>query len=201
MSVKKNNTVVRALTWALIILMLVGVVGFFALFTNGFKSGLRTFYINYGGDTYTVNRTELTLPYDSDLQFDIRRLDGKASVEDAYTVRIIPGVTEKTDFIYTVDGEEHRFSEIDDLTAAFDVTQNGSTVTLNLPRSITVAEVLETVYPGQSVSVPDGLDTATAAYFAFYVATEDGKSEMELTFRTAERPVENVTFEQKGVIF
>ena len=44
-----QNKTIRILTYVLLGLLVVGVIGFVAYFTNGFKSDFKTFYINVDG--------------------------------------------------------------------------------------------------------------------------------------------------------
>ena len=44
-----RNKTIRILSYALLGLLVVGVIGFVAYFTNGFKSDFKTFYINIDG--------------------------------------------------------------------------------------------------------------------------------------------------------
>lgn len=104
-----------------------------------------TFRVEYNGVNYTGTDNKIVLPKDKQARFVVKSVDG-------YKVAITPNVTADTDFVYTVDGVEHKYSETNFKTVFLsqDNMQSGY-FTLNALDDYSLESVLSKVYEGQTV--------------------------------------------------
>lgn len=110
-----------------------------------------TFRVEYNGVNYKGDNNKISLPKGEQARFDVKSVNG-------YKVVITPNVTADTDFIYTVDGVDYKFSETN-FNAVFlsqDNMQSGY-FTLNALDDYSIESVLSKVYEGQTVLVDNYL--------------------------------------------
>ena len=93
---KRHGSFASIFTYTIVILLLVGVVGLLSVFTDGFTTNLRTFYVEYNGKVLVKNNDSLTLECNKDLKFNMHFLDENQD----YNVEIIPCGS----FSYSVNG-------------------------------------------------------------------------------------------------
>ena len=112
-----------------------------------------SFRVEYCGVKYTGVDNKIYLPKGEQARFDVKSING-------YEVIILPNVTSKTDFTYTVDGVEHKYSETN-LTKAFLSQDNikSDHFKLNAMFDYSLESVLSRLYKGQTVVVDN--DTVT----------------------------------------
>lgn len=70
---KKSYTVIsNIIVYVLLLLLLTGTIGFFAVFTNGFKGDFKTFYLEYNGEKIISDKDHFPLSVQTQHRFDIR---------------------------------------------------------------------------------------------------------------------------------
>jgi len=156
----------------LVILFLVGAVGFFAFFTRGFKTDLKSFCIVYKNELITGDQDNLCL--ENSNRFDVRYLQLK---NKSYNVKILNNTN--CNFEFTVDGEKYNFNQIIDYTKYFDLFVYDDNFVLNLPNDLTILNLLKKVYLNKHVVISENLDF-TNDYF--YIQVVVGKSVIKLGF-------------------
>lgn len=157
MRAKKVLSIGKFLTYILLLLSIVGIVGFCAVFTNGFTDEFKTFYV-VNGETYLISDTNnFELLADKENRFEVKYTFGitNNNAKQGYSVKIIPSVTDETNFNFTVDGENHTFADEQDLTAAFDIKLYENYFTLYLPSEVTLQEVIQILYSDKTVVAPN----------------------------------------------
>lgn len=171
---KTTSIVIKICTYCILLLVLAGGVGFLAFFTNGFKSDFKTFYVQYGSENI-IESKQMVLPCNKELKFDCRYLFESASNQNnmGFDVKILPG---GADFDFLVDGQTVSYAREKDLTSGFDLTIHDSGFVLICNRN--VAKVLERVYEGYTVDVPDGMENR----FKLVVTSYNGKSAVTIDF-------------------
>lgn len=111
-----------------------------------------TFRVEYNGVNYKGDNNKISLPKGEQARFNVKSVNG-------YKVVITPNVTADTDFVYTVDGVEHKYSETNFNTVFLsqDNMQSGY-FTLNALDDYSIESVLSKVYEGQTVLVDNVRD-------------------------------------------
>ena len=104
-----------------------------------------TFSISYNGQT--ISSGERVNYGSGKTQFLVKNSEG-------FTVKVIPNVS--NDFDFYVGELLHNFSEIEDLTSAFDIEITSDGFTLDSQENFKISKVLEKIYPGEEISFPEG---------------------------------------------
>lgn len=141
--------------YIIFLVLLIGAVGFFYKFTNGFQEQLKTFYLEFDGYKILAQNSWLTLQTGEKYHFDAKYL---FSEEDAtpvgIDVKIVPNV--ECDFTFTVDGDEMSYASLEDLSPAFNLSVEKDSFEFELVKDFDIKYVLSECFPEKVVSVEDG---------------------------------------------
>lgn len=152
-----KNKIVKAISALLVFLLCVGIFAMVARFTNGFTEDFKTFYITYNGKKLFSSDNQFFLAREEEHRFDVTYvfefLDDDEEPNKDYNVKIIPNVDDKTDFTFTIDGEEYAYSEVGELTKGFLLDKQDTYFILSLTKDTCLESVLEGVY-GKDVDAP-----------------------------------------------
>lgn len=137
----------------LAVLLLVG--GFIARYTNNFTSDFKTFYVEYGGKTITSDKTDIEFVRSEPNRINVGYSLGFLNKEKGnYSVEVLPNVTDETDFDYSVNGKNYKFSEITDFTEYYKIEKYDDYFTFTMWDDID--GILDMMYNGDNVAgVPD----------------------------------------------
>lgn len=186
MSAKTNKllSVGKALTYLLLLLLAAGVIGFVAVFTNGFTDDFKTFYIQHNDAVIVQTESKLSLRYDTALRFDCKyTFDNfkKNAEPKGYDVKIVPNATEETDFEFTADGEPHLYSDEKDLTKAFDIHRYDGYFTVTVPLKFGMRDVLGKLYEGKTVAIPESAEE-NGYFYTLEISSYNGKANYSIDF-------------------
>jgi len=138
----------QTVLYIVILLLLIGCVGFFAYFTNGFTGDFKSFYVQCNDKTVMSSSDGFQLTSDNPLKVDVCYTFGFMSEEiSGYSVTVLPNA----DFDFTVDGEVHSFMSETNLNNGFDIVFEENSFTISPKGGI--QQVLEGVYPGKTIVV------------------------------------------------
>lgn len=137
----------------LAVLLLVG--GFIARYTNNFTSDFKTFYVEYGGKTITSDKTDIEFVRSEPNRINVGYSLGFLNKEKGnYSVEVLPNVTDETDFDYSVNGKNYKFSEITDFTEYYKIEKYDDYFTFTMWDDID--GILDMMYHGDNVAgIPD----------------------------------------------
>jgi len=192
----------KVITYILIVLLLIGIIGFVFKFTNGGTTDFKTFYLNRGNTLYTADSGNYSFNSGEELSFDVCYLsDILKSDEEAqgYSVKIIPNVTDETKFDYTVDGESYTFAEDLDLSSAFGLEKDKTSFKFTIPAGATMSDILTTAHG--KTAVAGNLDLCEKYYFAVVVTSADEKNTVRLNFCLATIPATGIKLSESRIIF
>ena len=117
------KTASKIIVYVLIVLALVGVIGFIAKFTSGFTSEFKTFYVTIGDKDIMNVANDYTISKDESLKVDVKyTFNSSENDVSGYSIKIIPNAIEGKDFDFTVDGEVYSFQKETDLSDGFYIT-------------------------------------------------------------------------------
>lgn len=174
---------IKVLSYIILLLAIVAIIGFLAVFTEGFTSDFKTFYVTYDGNMILSSKN-LDFNTDTTLEFDVGYTFSSGSTETKdYYVSVKPYVTEDNDFTFTAGGNSVSYSSLadSDVSTSFGLVKEETYFTLTIPEGTTVSSVIQTLYDGQVV-VSDTVDIGTAAYFAIYVTSYNEESTIVMPF-------------------
>ena len=170
-----TNKATKIITYILLVLAVITVIGVVAHFTNGFTSDFKTFYVTIDGkDAFNF---------------------ATAETKD-YSVKIVPNKIENSDFTYTVDGESKSFQSETDLTAAFEIDKGEKSFTVK-PKGKSLTEVLTAFY---GTEVTDCENKGYTDMFTIIVTSYNGEASVKLNFTVAGK-VTGVSFDKEVILF
>lgn len=192
----KNGNVGRIVSYIILLMVIVAVIGVFAYFTNGFTSDFKTFYVSVNGkDVMTPGNGYIVTPSEP-LKVDVKYTFAFNKNETkGYSVKIVPNKTDE-DFDFSVDGETHFFGDEHDLTNGFVIDKQEKSFTV-VPKGGTPLEILKAVYPESEVTCENN---GYNDMFTVIVTSYNGESSIKLNF-ALERRVTGITFDKEVIEF
>ena len=110
----------KIIIYALIILALIGVLGFIIYFTGGFTTDFTGFYVTVDGEDVLSTGSDFRVKEDDPLKVEVKYVFASPNDEaKGYTVKVVPNAIEGKDFDFTLDGDQYAFQSEKDLTAGF----------------------------------------------------------------------------------
>ncbi len=178
---KKNEQFIKTISYVLLLLLILAVVGFFMLFTNGFTTGFKSFYATVDNKMIVDFAGGFELSSRSPLVVDVDYLFGSFSEENtSFSFSVVANKSSK-DFTFYVDGAECKFFDETDLANAFDieVSEQKLSVTSNCNDML---EVLQKAHP-ESICELDANDIDyDNEYFTLVIYSYDKTSEIKISF-------------------
>lgn len=185
------------IAYVLIVLALVGVIGFIAKFTSGFTSDFKTFYVTIDDKDIMTEANHYAIGKSETMKVDIKYTFNSSNSEvSGYSVKIVPNVSEDKNFEFMVDGEVHSFYDIEDLTNGFIVEKSETSFTITPKGELT--DILRAVYPEGEVS--DCSEHNHYNMFSLVITSYNGASTVTVNFAVL-REAERVFFDQEAIVF
>lgn len=195
----KGQLAAKIIGIILVLLLVAGLVAVIYKFTNGFNEDFKTFYVEHEGKQILSENSEMTFTEGKTHRFDVKyTFDTQQSETRDYSVEIVPNAEQ--DFEYTVDGETYLYSKAGDLSAAFSLKKQKSCFEITLQEDMTIQGVLETVYPGQQVEVPETAADENPFPYALIVGSYNGNVSYRIAFDLG-ADVTGITLDPSQIIF
>ena len=188
----------QVVSYIVILLVIVAVIGVFAYFTNGFTSDFKTFYVSVDGKDVMISGNGYVISENEPLSVDVKYTFGSFNKNETkdYSVKIIPNKIENSDFTYTVDGESKSFQLETDLTAAFEIDKGEKSFTVK-PKGKSLTEVLTAFY---GTEVTDCDNKGYTDMFTIIVTSYNGEASVKLNFTIAGKVV-GVVLDREVIVF
>ncbi len=176
---KRIGILGNIITWALVILLLLGITGGTAYFL--LRSQGVTFYVEHEGKKCYANAdgAYVNLKVGEISRFDVKTLTGG---EVGYSVKVT--ASNVNNFTFTANGEEHTFytgtTENDDYTDVFEIERGLSGFSVAVPERFTVKKAVEAKYGGEITL--NGELNAENSYFILTVTAETSVVKLWLIF-------------------
>lgn len=191
-----TNKATKIITYILLILAVITVIGVVAHFTNGFTSDFKTFYVSVNGKDVMTSGNGYVVTPSEPLKVDVKYTFAFNKNETkGYSVKIVPNKTDE-DFDFSVDGETHFFGDEKDLTNGFVIDKQEKSFTI-VPKGGTPLEILKAVYPESEVTCES---KGYNDMFTVIVTSYNGESSVKLNF-ALERRVTGITFDKEVIEF
>lgn len=192
----RGSKLITAIFYIVLVLVIAGVAGFILKLTNGGTDSFKFFYLeNENGDVYGSSDS-VKLSCTEETKFTVKYTFANSK---SYSVKVVPNVTEETDFEYTVDGEVYKFSDIKDLTEVFKVKLYDDYFTVEMPEHM--SKVMEVLYEGQNVELPDGIDLMAKPYFKLVAKSYNEKDEVTILLTRAVIHVDGIEIDPEIIPF
>ena len=191
-----NLKVSKVITYILIFLVIVGILGFVAYFTNGFSGDFKEFYVNVDGKNVLAEESGVMLAADAPLTANIKYTFGAFSNDiSGYHLAVLPA----TDFDFTVDGEPHKFADEKDLSAGFEITEGEEEFTLTPKGSL--ADILKAVYPESEIEFDKRKVPLDTDLFKVVVYSQDKSAHITIGCRLKDPFMEGVILDKEVIVF
>lgn len=190
-------TVVKVVSYTLVVLAIAGIIGVVAYFTGGFTSGFKTFYLTIDGKDVLTSASGYSVDSENPLVVDVKYVFDFASEEKTgYSVKVVPNTGEVEDFEFTVDGQKQSFKAQKDLTAGFHIEYGEDSFTLTPIGNLD--EMIQAVYPTSEIGGCDipGYDNM----FALIVTSYDGSASVTVYFCCPDK-VTGVELDKESITF
>ena len=195
----KGQLAAKIIGIILVLLLAAGLVAVIYKFTNGFNEDFKTFYVEHEGKQILSENSEMTFTKGKTHRFDVKyTFDTQQSETRDYSVEIVPNAEQ--DFEYTVDGETYLYSKAGDLSSAFSLKKQKSYFEITLREDMTIQSVLETVYPGQQVEVPETAADENPFPYTLIVSSYNGNVSYRIAFDLG-TDVTGITLDPSQIIF
>ena len=192
-----TNKATKIITYILLVLAVITVIGVVAHFTNGFTSDFKTFYVTVDGKDVMTSSGGYKVTTEKPLQVDVKYTFNFATDETKdYSVKIVPNKIENSDFTYTVDGESKSFQSETDISNGFEIVKGEKSFTVT-PKGETIVEVLSAIY-GKEIT-----DCESKGYndmFTLVVTSYNGEATVKLNFSLTLK-VTGVTLDKEVIEF
>ena len=187
----------KIISYVLIVLALVGVIGFIAKFTSGFTSDFKTFYVTIDGKDVMAEANHYAIGKNETMKVDVKYTFNSSNSEvNGYSVKIVPNTREDKNFDFLVDGEVHSFYDIEDLSAGFIIEESENSFTITPKGELT--DILKAVYPEGEVA--DCSEYNHHNMFSLVITSYNGASTVTVNFAVL-REAEKVFFDQEAIVF
>lgn len=177
---KSTNDFSTILSSFIILLLVVGVVGFLFIFTENFTTPLKNFYVTCGNDDFISDRENFDIVVGKEYKFEITTNINVSGTDTKYIVSVVPNETSTTTFSYNVDGTEYNFADLESLIKGFSVSAYDDyfilTANMDLP------DILQLYYPSATLeNVPIAIDS-DIPYFRLVVSSADNSETININF-------------------
>jgi hypothetical protein len=187
----------KIISYVLIVLALVGVIGFIAKFTSGFTSDFKTFYVTIDGKDVMAEANHYAIGKSETMTVDVKYTFNSSNSEvNGYSVKIVPNTREDKNFDFLVDGEVHSFYNIEDLSAGFIIEKSENSFTITPKGELT--DILKAVYPEGEVA--DCSEYNHHNMFSLVITSYNGASTVTVNFAVL-REAEKVFFDKEAIVF
>ena len=186
----------QVVSYIVILLVIVAVIGVFAYFTNGFTSDFKTFYVSVNGKDVMTSANGYVITPQEPLSVDVKYTFAfNQSETKGYSVKIVPNKTDEN-FDFSVDGEMHNFGDEKDLSNGFIIEKKEKSFTV-IPKGGTPQEILQAVYADNEVVCEN---KGYNDMFTLIITSYNGESSVKLNF-ALERRVTGITFDREVIEF
>ena len=187
----------KIILYVLIVLALIGVLGFIFYFTSGFTTDFTGFYVTVDGQDVLSTGNNFKTDYDHPMQVDVKYVFMSPGDEaKGYGVKVVPNPIRDQDFDFKLNGDLYSFQAEDDLTAGFLIEAEDSSFTIRPKGDLTA--ILSAVYPGYTIT--NCTDKAYENMFTLVVTSYNGEAEVRINF-TVTDPIRGVILDKEVMEF
>ncbi len=196
----KGKTVAKIITFVLVALLLVAVVGVVYRFTNGFNESFKIFYIEHDGKRILTVDSKLELSCCATQKFNVKyTFDGEKSEAKDYNVEIVPHA--EKDFEFTVDGTKKKFSKAENLNAAFALKKSETSFEFTLPDEPTIEQVLQRAYAGKTLIVPPDANANNPYPFRLVVSSYNNAVKYNVDIKMLTARIAGIELDLTHIVF
>ena len=191
-----NHKASKIITYILLLLVVAGVFGFVAYFTNGFTGDFKSFYVVIDGKNVLSTESGVEVSADAPLTGDVKYTFGAVNKEiSGYQLEILPA----TDFDFTVDGVSHNFSDEKDLKNGFEITGDETTFTIKPKGGL--MDILKGNYPDAEIVIDKSSVPTDEDLIKVVVYSKDKSASVSIECRLKDMFMEGVRLDKEVIVF
>ena len=176
---KKSKSAAWVVYFIFVLMIIAVPVAFIYKNTGGFENDFKTFYVSVNGESVFETAKGYSVKDNEALKVNVVYTFSKInSDKKGYSVKIVPNVSRKDNFKFTVDGEEMYFDEIYSLNNGFNIDKREDYFTVSAKGDLNA--ILKSVCGGNEIS--DCIDYSFDDMFALEVYSYNGKDKVVLYF-------------------
>lgn len=176
---KKSKSAAWVVYFIFVLMIIAVPVVFIYKNTGGFENDFKTFYVSVNGESVFETAKGYSVKDNEALKVNVVYTFSKInSDKKGYSVKIVPNVSRKDNFKFTVDGEEMYFDEIYSLNNGFNIDKREDYFTVSAKGDLNA--ILKAVCGGNEIS--DCIDYSFDDMFALEVYSYNGKDKVVLYF-------------------
>lgn len=192
-----HGKVIGFVSYAIILIVLIGVLVFFGYFTNWFSSDFKTFYLKVNGETVLDDDSSYVVvpnkPLNIETKYVLAVFDKKQSGY-FYEIQVNPNI----DLDFTIDDKKVSIQSDDiDWRECFDIVEEEKGFTLSL-KSWALLGLLQNIYPNSEITMDENLDYSKNL-FNFTVYSYDKSASVTLAICIP--AVESIELDQTRIVF
>lgn len=176
------STLLQVVLLCLLLAAFAVVFVFASRYTNGFTGGFISFYLQTTDGEQIAGESERELTYGQRHLYHVVYTFSFATDESGYTVKVVPNVTDDTDFDFSAGDKYYSYGDVGELTNYFDIVREDTYFTI--AANMELSQMLSLVY-GSSVSgVPDTVDSGLAYYTLVVQSNADASVKVDFKLRS-----------------
>ncbi len=179
MSKRKSKDFSTILSSFIILLLVVGLIGFLFIFTDNLSTDIKSFYVKQGGDTIISDRENYKIVVGKEYKFEINSTFGNT---ENLEISVVPNTSvEESMFEYLVNGAYYQFAYEKDITKGFEMKAYTNYFTFTANKDL--HEILQMNYPDKTITdCPTAIDS-DVAYFRLVIALKNGTEKLNINFK------------------
>ena len=185
----------KIIAYILILLVVVGAIGFLAYFTGGFTTGFKTFSVEVNGKNITTSASGYEMTVNDPLTVNVKYTFAGDEVS-GYSVKVVPNALAGKDFDFKLDDDVYSYQAEKDLTDGFDIEYNEHSFTIKPKGGIT--EILQAIYPNNVVE--DCRNNAYENMYTLVVTSYNGEASIMINFSVFEK-LTGIELDKTHIIF
>lgn len=184
---KSTNSISTLLSSFLILILVVGVVGFLFIFTNNFSTDVKTFYIKQENDLIISDRENYEITVGKEYKFEITTILGDT---ENFEISVVPNTNvNESLFEFIVNGAYHQFAYENDITKGFDMKAYENYFTFSANKDL--GEILQMNYPNKTISKCPTAFNTNIPYFRLVVKNIDTQETININFSIFDKTNDN----------
>lgn len=184
MSNYTNNKSSGILIFIYIILMLALLSGVIFVFriVGGLNNELTDFYIVIDGAEIRQTDFECAFNVDKEHLVECKYLSSKVlDDKTGYTVKVVPHITNDTNFSYFKNGVSYNYESVKDITDGFNIQKDNTSFTITFTKNDNPITVLQKALQDETITTDEKFDY-DFSYYTLVVTSSDGKETYNVNF-------------------